>query len=174
RARGAQPRFPQGSRHHRGRTGGGGRGAEAVRNDRKVAAGAGVIAYALAFLLVAGGAQPQQEPPATKQSKKAKGKSENREKKPKKEKKPKVAKPAPDEIVDVASDGESDGQDIEHPGTFGWRTHPTLEFGPVRLAGEFKFQEDGHTSYDGAQTTAGMKPWELHRNRVGIKGKVGK
>jgi len=135
-----------------------------------------MIAFLLACLLVAGGAaqQQQQEPPPTKQGKKSKSKGENAEKKPKKEKKPKVLKPAPDEVVDVASDGESDGQDIEHPGTFGWRTHPTMAFGPVQLAGEFKFQEDANASYDGAQTTAGLAPWELHRNRIGVKGKVGK
>jgi phosphate-selective porin OprO and OprP len=135
-----------------------------------------VIAYALAFMLAAGSLAPQQEPPTptakTKKSKKEK--DTNDTKKPKKEKKSKEYKPAPDEITDVASGGEADGQDIEHPGAFAWRTHPTLQYGPLRLAAEFKFQEDGHNSYSGADAQAGLTPWELHRNRVGIKGKVGK
>ena len=44
----------------------------------------------------------------------------------------------------------------------------------MRLAGEFKLQEDGHASYDGAGAIAGLQPWEFHRNRIGVKGKYGK
>jgi phosphate-selective porin len=137
-----------------------------------------VIACVLALLLVAGSAAPPQEPtaPPAKIQKSGKPKKEKsgKDKSEKKEKKPKVDKPAPDEVADVASGGEADGQDVEHPNAFSWRNHPSLRYGPVRLAAEFKLQEDAHASYDGAETTAGLDPWELHRNRVGIKGKVGK
>jgi len=126
-----------------------------------------VIAIALALLLVAGDAVPQQDPPAPPAKVKKSGK-------PKKSKKPKADEPAPDAVTDVAESGETDGQDVEHPGAFAWRTHPTLQYGPVRLAAEFKLQEDGHSSYDGADVTAGLQPWEFHRNRVGLKGKVGR
>jgi phosphate-selective porin len=128
-----------------------------------------VIAYALALLIAGGVAAPPQEAAAPPAKVKKSGK-------PKKEKKPKSEsdKPAPDDVADVASGGESDGQDIERPGAFSWRRHPSVQYGPVRLAAEFKFQEDGHASYDGADVRAGLNPWELHRNRVGVKGKVGK
>src|SRR5206468_3178996 len=33
--------------------------------------------------------------------------------------------------------------------------------------GQAKFQEDGHSTYDGA---VGVASWELHRNRIGISG----
>ena len=136
-----------------------------------------MIAFALAALLVAGAAAPQDPPPAT-QTKEKKEKKEKADKKPKGAKKAKKAaasdekSPAPDEVVDAASAGYID--DVEHHGTFAWRAHPTIQIGSLRLAGEFKLQEDGHASYDGAGAIAGLQPWEFHRNRIGVKGKYGK
>lgn len=143
-----------------------------------------MIAWALALLLVAGAAGAPQEPPAqpqpaAKSAKPKKAKKEKSEKDPS-AKKPKKAKeaasqpPAPDQIVDAASAGDADVDDVEHRGAFAWRSHPTLQVGALRLAAEFKLQEDAHGSYDGSSVTAGLQPWELHRNRIGIKGKYGK
>ena len=94
-------------------------------------------------------------------------------KKAAKEKKPKKkaavdAPPSPDE------DEDPDAADIE-PGVgprLSWRQHPSLRFGSVfRADFEAKFQEDGHASYDGAVAN-GLQRWEMHRNRIGIKGKL--
>ncbi|HZR26416.1 MAG TPA: porin [Vicinamibacterales bacterium] len=136
-----------------------------------------MIALFLALALAVGTPQDQAPAPKTKKGKAKAENAEQSEKKPKKEKKakkPKDEKPAPDDVTDVASGGEADGQDVGGTGTFVWRNHPQLQFGAVRLAAEFKFQEDGHASYDNADVIAGVKPWELHRNRVGVKGKIGK
>jgi phosphate-selective porin OprO/OprP len=98
--------------------------------------------------------------------------------KPKKAKKPKVDKPAPDDVID--DDGVIDAPAqptdvVEKPGPFVWRQHPSLRFGKaVRLDFEAKFQEDGRSSYPGGLANAGLNPWELHRNRVGVKGSIGK
>ena len=139
-----------------------------------------MIALVLALLLGAGGTAPQEvtAAPQTQVKKEKKEKKSKAEKKSKGEKKSKKAKadgdvpPAPDEIVDAAAAGEA--EDVEHHGTFSWRAHPTVQFGALRLAGEFKLQEDGHASYDGAGVIAGLQPWEFHRNRIGVKGKYGK
>lgn len=141
-----------------------------------------MIACLLAFALAAGAPAAGQDPPAapgqvTKSGKPKKAKKEKKAKndrQPKKAKAPDADKPAPDEIVDAAAAGEEDGQDIERPGTFTWRHHPGFQFGDMRLAFEAKLQEDAHSSYDGADLSAGLQPWELHRNRVGVKGAVGK
>jgi phosphate-selective porin OprO/OprP len=86
--------------------------------------------------------------------------------KPKKQKKPKKAKddvPAPDEPVDPDAI-ESGGRGWR----FSWKQHPSFRYGSVfRLDGQAKFQEDGHSSYEGASD---LESWELHRNRIGISG----
>jgi len=71
--------------------------------------------------------------------------------------------PAPDEPVDPDA--------VEAGGSgwrFSWKQHPSLRYGSVfRLDGQAKFQEDGHSTYEGA---TGVADWELHRNRVGMSG----
>ena len=110
----------------------------------------------------AGQTQGGQEPAPARKSKKA-----AKEKKPKK-KAAADAAPSPDE------DEDPEAVDIG-PGAgprLSWRQHPSLRFGSVfRLDFEAKFQEDGHASYDGAVAN-GLQPWEMHRNRIGIKGRV--
>src|SRR5262249_23423060 len=90
-------------------------------------------------------------------------------KKPKKKKTPKETEPAPDEPAPEGGDG------VDTPGgiRFVWKQHPSIRFGDaVRLDFQAKFQEDFHSSYPGADASAGLETWELHRNRVGIKGNV--
>jgi phosphate-selective porin len=137
-----------------------------------------MIAVALAFFLLAGAGAPQ-DPPVQPPTKGEKVKTEKKAKKNKGEKKAKKAKdaadaPPPDAIDNVVVAGETDADDAEHGDWFSWRAHPTLQFGALRLAGEFKLQEDAHASYDGAGIIAGLQPWEFHRNRIGVKGKLGK
>jgi phosphate-selective porin OprO/OprP len=83
-------------------------------------------------------------------------------KKPKKKKVARETEAAPDEPIDP---------EVPEPGTglrTEWKQHPSLRFGDVlRVDFEAKFQEDGHSSYGPVQ---GLNTWELHRNRVGIKG----
>ena len=87
-------------------------------------------------------------------------------KKPKKKKVPKETDPAPDEPVDPESVEGGRGVRVS------WKQHPSIRFGDaVRMDFEAKFQEDGHQSYDGAIAN-GLATWELHRNRVGIKGNI--
>jgi phosphate-selective porin OprO and OprP len=102
----------------------------------------------------------------TKAGKSAKPKDQSKPKdpaKPKKQKKPKSDVPAPDEPIDPNV--------VEPSGSgwrFSWKQHPSLRYGSVfRLDGEAKFQEDGHSTYDGA---VGVEDWEFHRNRIGISG----
>ena len=112
-----------------------------------------MIAYILAFVISTGSLTYAQDPaaqapPAKTSGAKAKGSS--KPKKGKKAKKPKVDKPSPDGVVDAASAGERDAQDseeVERPDKVTWRAHPTLQLGPLRLAGEAKFQEDFHNWY---------------------------
>ena len=50
-----------------------------------------------------------------------------------------------------------------------WRQHPSIRFGSaLRLDFQAKVQEDGHRSYAGAP----LDPWELHRTRVGVQGRL--
>jgi phosphate-selective porin OprO and OprP len=89
-------------------------------------------------------------------------------KKPKKKKTPKETEPAPDEPT-------PEGEIVDRPGgvRLTWKQHPSIRFGnAVRMDFEAKFQEDYHSSYSGAPASAGLATWELHRNRVGIKGNV--
>jgi phosphate-selective porin OprO and OprP len=100
-----------------------------------------------------------QEPAQPKTAKKAKA-----GKKPKKTKVAKETDPAPDETVDPGTIEGGSGV------RFTWKQHPSLRFGDaLRVDFEAKFQEDGHSSYGPVQ---GLNTWELHRNRVGIKGNV--
>jgi phosphate-selective porin OprO and OprP len=87
--------------------------------------------------------------------------------KTKKPKKKKVDKPAPDETIDPADEQA----DTPKGGIrFTWKQHPSIRFGSVfRIDFEAKFQEDLRGSYDGAKD---LDPWDLHRNRVGIKGNL--
>jgi phosphate-selective porin len=138
-----------------------------------------MIAAAFVLLLLTGAGAPQDAPPETPKATVEKPKKEKKPKKAKGEKKARKARaadeePAPDAIVSAAHAGESDADDGEHGDWFSWRAHPTVQFGKLRLAGEFKLQEDAHTSYEGSGVIAGLQPWEFHRNRVGVKGKFGK
>ena len=116
--------------------------------------------------------QPTAE--ATKPGKKAKSRDQSKPNdpaKPKKQKKPKSNVPAPDELIDP--DGPIDPNVVEQGDAgggwrFSWKQHPSVRYGSVfRLDGEAKFQEDGHSTYEGAVDVPG---WELHRNRIGIAG----
>ena len=91
-------------------------------------------------------------------------------KKPKKTKAEKAAakagQVAPDEVPDpdqTTTDPPAKGVRPE------WKQHPSIRFGSaLRLELEAKFQEDGRAAYAGAT----LDPWELHRNRVGVQGKL--
>ena len=78
----------------------------------------------------------------------------------------KAAKLAPDEVVDPDERVDTPvrrGLDAE------WKQHPSIRLGSVgHIDFEAKFQEDTRGSYQGAP----LDPWELHRNRVGVKGKL--
>jgi phosphate-selective porin OprO/OprP len=102
--------------------------------------------------------------------------------KPKKVKKKKTRDPDAPTASDQPSPDQEDDPDVETdngPGTgFVWKQHPSLRLGErFRLDLQATLQEDGHGSYEGAQGLAcpgqGLpKPcvWQLHRNRVGVKG----
>jgi phosphate-selective porin OprO and OprP len=97
--------------------------------------------------------------------------AEPKQKKAKKKKKktPKETELAPDEAPPEGGDA------VDEPGgvRFVWKQHPSIRFGEaVRVDFVARFQEDFHSSYDGAEASAGLARWELHRNRVGIKGFV--
>ena len=141
-----------------------------------------MIAHLLAVWLGSGGftipavAAPraQQDPPAQataekqpKTPKKAgKAPRDPDQPKAKKPKKPRTDVPSPDEKID-----ETEAPAVEVPGLFVWKQHPSFRYKKiVRIDFEAKLQEDGHSSYAGATTTAGLNPWELHRNRFGVQG----
>jgi phosphate-selective porin OprO/OprP len=103
--------------------------------------------------------EPAQEPPKQRRT----------EKPPKERKARKVPKPAPDEDIDPEADT------VERAGRyrFIWNNHPSFRFGSAfRLDMEAQLQEDAHASYAGADLKAGLKPMDLHRNRVGIQGNL--
>jgi len=86
--------------------------------------------------------------------------------KKKRKKTPKETEAAPDEPT---IDDVEEGSGVR---TY-WKQHPSIRFGDaLRVDFEAKFQEDYHSSYTGAEASAGLATWELHRNRVGIKGNV--
>ena len=107
------------------------------------------------------------------------------EKKPKKAKKDKVARAAPDEDVD-ASDPITGEQlvDLAPPRAGGpkleWKQHPQMKFGKnFTIAFEARLQEDAHGTHPdapGVQCSNATLPepcdWELHRNRIGVQGKL--
>jgi hypothetical protein len=52
-----------------------------------------------------------------------------------------------------------------------WKQHPSFRYKKVvRVDFEAKFQEDGHSSYQGSDKAAGLASWEMHRNRIGVQG----
>jgi phosphate-selective porin OprO and OprP len=92
--------------------------------------------------------------------------------KPKTEKKPKKKKAAADEAAAPDEPIDPDAVDTGHGLRFSWKQHPSLRAGSVfRLDFEAKLQEDGHQSYPDA-AAKGLARWELHRNRIGIKGNL--
>jgi len=118
--------------------------------------------------------QDQPKAEAAKPGKKAKPKDQSQPKdpaKPKKQKTPKSNVPAPDEPFNP---DEPIDQNPAEPGgsgrgwRFSWKQHPSVRYGSVfRLDGQAKFQEDAHSTYEGA---VDVPEWELHRNRFGISG----
>lgn len=135
-----------------------------------------MIAYVLALTIVSAGA-PVDQAPAQPPQQAQKPAKEKKPKKDKKEKKAKKEKPAPD-LPDDATD-EPDPQVVLPPPAqgkgFEWEQHPGIRFGKhFNIEFEAKLQEDYHTSYAGAEQVAGLEDWELHRNRIGVLGNVGK
>ena len=132
--------------------------------DLRLAAGAPAMwAYGVAD---SGAGQTAATP--AKQPKKAK--------KPKKEKKAKAAAddtPAPDEPIDPDA-----VEPVRRGDGFTWKQHPSIRYGSnFRLDFQAKLQEDAHASYPDAKglldpVTGEPKEFDLHRNRVGIQGKL--
>ena len=147
-----------------------------------------MIALLVAALLAGGGyagdepqSPPQGPTPAMAKAKKADIKKDKAPKDPnappkgKKGKKAKSSMPAPDEPLGDDEDGDAAVAQpvvVKKPAThFVWKQHPSLRYGRAfRLDFEAKFQEDGRSSYDGAELSAGLATWELHRNRIGVQG----
>jgi len=103
-------------------------------------------------------------PPAFGQDTAATGSKKSKKKKEKKVKT--VDTPAPDAEIDEAEESDPEAP----PRGFVWRQHPSLRIGKMfRLDFEAKFQEDLHGS-DVAPSD--LERFELHRNRVGIQGKL--
>jgi phosphate-selective porin len=128
-----------------------------------------LIAWCAAVMLAAA-QPPESEAPAAVAAIEASADqdAQPKAKKPKKKKTPKETEAAPDEPT-------PDDERVDRGGgvRFVWKQHPSIRFGDaVRVDFEAKFQEDFHSSYDGAEASAGLAMWELHRNRVGIKGNV--
>lgn len=151
-----------------------------------------MIAYVLVAVLGSGGCasggawtvvapRAQQDPAAQadtgkkpKKAKKAKkSKDPDAPKDPDKPKKKKSDQPSPDEEDDPDTDAVN-GSGVG----FVWKQHPSFRFGErFRLDFEAKLQEDGQWSYKGArgldcpgQALPTPCTWQLHRNRIGIKG----
>jgi hypothetical protein len=57
--------------------------------------------------------------------------------------------------------------DGKKPPILSWRRGKAFRFDFDGL-----FQEDLHTSYDGADTKADLRPFELQRSRIGVRGTV--
>ena len=119
-------------------------------------------------------AAPEKTPKKAKQDKADKPpKAPKAPKDPNKPKKKKSDQPAPDE------EDDPDAEPVLEPGVgFVWKAHPSFRLGEnFRLDFEAKLQEDAHKSYDGATglNCSGVAlptpcVFQLHRNRVGIKG----
>jgi phosphate-selective porin OprO and OprP len=140
-----------------------------------------LLAAWLCAIAAPGQANTQTDQPtaeATKPGKKAKAKDQSKQQdpaKPKKQKKPKSDVPAPDEPINP---DEPIDPNAAEPRTgaggrrFSWKQHPSVRYGSFfRLDGQGKFQEDAHSTYEGAVDVPG---WELHRNRFGISGYLSK
>lgn len=108
----------------------------------------------------------------TKQTKDTKAKGAKDTKAAKKAAKAAVA--APDEPLDDDADGAAQPAPVRAKAPSAqvvWKQHPSLRFGKaLRLDFEAKFQEDYRNSYPGAETSADLTPWELHRSRIGVAG----
>lgn len=79
----------------------------------------------------------------------------------------KAGRVAPDEIPDPDQPADPPPKGFHMQ----WKQHPSVRFGSVlRLDFQAKFQEDGHAAYAGAT----LDPWEIHRNRIGVEGRLGK
>src|SRR5436305_7608551 len=115
--------------------------------------------------------------PAPVDKKPKKAKKDKTEKAPKDPNAPKKKKksdqPAPDDLDDP------DAEPMIEPGVgFVWKAHPSFRFGEnFRLDFEAKLQEDAHAAYPNAPglECAGVAlptpcTFQLHRNRVGVKG----
>lgn len=113
-------------------------------------------------------ATTEQAPKKAKKAKKPKDPDKAAKTKKPKTKKPKSDQPAPDEPIDPDAE---EAPPVEVPGPFVWKQHPSFRYKKaVRVDFEAKFQEDGHSSYQGSDKAAGLDPWEMHRNRIGIQG----
>ena len=138
-----------------------------------------LIAWCVAALLAAAPPAPGEAAAvSTAAAQKDTGQPPKKAKKPKKPKAPKepqepgVEEPAPDEPAPDQQIVEDDGVEKRGATQVLWRQHPSIRFGnAVRVDFEAKFQEDVHGSYPGA-LQAGLARWELHRNRIGIKGNI--
>ena len=109
----------------------------------------------------------------SKASKKSAGKKPKDPNKPKKDKAAKVAPAAPDEPLDDETEVAQPVPVAAKPAAprAVWKQHPSLRFGKaLRLDFEAKFQEDYRSSYEGAEVSAELTPWELHRSRLGVTG----
>lgn len=86
-------------------------------------------------------------------------------------KKAKKSIASPDEPLDADAEPEQIPLPKRGGPQFVWKQHPSLRFGKTaRVDFQAKFQEDGRWSYPGAEKTADLQTWELHRSRVGIQG----
>jgi phosphate-selective porin OprO/OprP len=95
--------------------------------------------------------------------------------KPKKQKKAKRSEdgveppPPPDAPLDPEEEAQRPAP--AQPDRFVWKQHPSIRYGKkFRLDFTARLQEDGRSSYEGAELTAGLDNWELHRNRIGVQG----
>jgi phosphate-selective porin len=125
------------------------------------------------------GARPglQQDPQAQSTTEKRQKKNKKEKKEKKKAKKAASGAPAPDEI----NDDLDQAPDATEPGVgVAWKQHPSIRIGDAfRLDFQAKLQEDLHSSYPGApgldcpnQALPTSCMFQLHRNRIGIKGTI--
>jgi phosphate-selective porin OprO and OprP len=89
--------------------------------------------------------------------------------KPKAPKADDAAAPAPD--APLQPEPEAEQAPPRPPARFVWRQHPSIRVGRAfRLDFTARFQEDARGSYEGAELSAGLDRWELHRARIGVQG----
>lgn len=88
---------------------------------------------------------------------------------PKEAQRDKAAKPEPDKPADAAQQAGT----AEPPDRFVWRQRPSFRFGNAfRIDLALTLHEDVHQSYDGANSLAGLRPYDLRRSRIGIQGNL--